>query len=931
MYLHFTVIHSLILIIYKHLDPSDINRLCSYFLDQYTCFKPKIGLLAIVVTMMAGLLAISLPLVVSGISRILDRYQSEVISRILQKKWEYKLSIFSGIAVVIVLCIIGAFIEKSAEIIGIWKILYCINLILFITFLVTFLLLFFSAIKYSNNSKYILQEFADSNREILHFLKKEGNLSKKKLDKLQKRLLDNLEGIGDVLSLLSPRIKYNLYVTEQLDELSSITKNFIRLIKQHPERFTLLSFSNDYGKIFLKQDKDSQLKKWGLDHFPENNFIVFSSLINQIARIHQQAFIHSNLKINLETIRFVIRSLKYLSVESDQEAVIKFYLTQLYYREFDCDGEENLEHYKTIAIYFRIVFGNKFRLEYLHLFDYYLFEQFKYIVNENRVQSIIDLSSSATRNHQVIPSDRYNIFSGYREFKNTNRKSLESLSVRLKNIRLYSEIQECCQEFNRLAKLDSNEQEVLRYKNDFEWSAIEYYKYNHLQDIVFALGAYCVYKKNFGLIYQLWEFNQPEDSTANILNPAIVPTLYGELLHFYFGTLLEQRTSAIYWDQNHGKERYYHLYFILALVRAFSTPTGKKVNISTVKVNWNRFNSSQISNINYEMKIILDNFQFLEQYKQHFADLHLSIAVVDYIVINKVKPLLRHLKKQIPLVQNHILLSSNISNNKVEEFKQKFSEQYKVNSQLRKLYIFYGTYQCNLNKMPSKILDFFGFDSEVRKDSFIENWYCEPPNYANNCANLMAKDENLYILEQWENRCIDYSNSSLDSILNNVANLNETIIVTDSLNYQQVMQQLPNFDSKFKRVNDKNFPQLFGTYSRDTTQIPIIYLSISGQQLNKIFVINKSTIGQWSQYCPLEYPEDSLSSIFDITIKPVANNADLQKYYRQKYKDYVATNYPEPKKQQDWLDSLVQVKIYQKFDLELADNFQGYFIEVETY
>ena len=601
MYLHFTVIHSLILVIYKHLDPSDINRLYSYLLYQYNSFEPKYGLLTIIVTMMAGLLAISLPLVVSGISRILDRYQSEVISRILQKKWEYNLSIFSGIAVVIVLCIIGTFIEESEEIIGIWKILYCLNIILFFTFLLTFLLLFSSAIKYSNNSKYILQEFADSNREILHLLEKKGNLSKKELDKLQKRLLDNLEGIGDVLSFLSPRIKYNLYVTEQLDKLSFITKKFINPIKQHPERFTILSFFPEYSDIFLKQDKDYQRKKEDLDDFPENNFVVFSSLINQIARIHQQAFIHSNLKITLETIRFVIRSLKYLSVQSEQKAIIKYYLRELYHREFDCDGQEDLEHYKTIEIYFRIVFENNFRLEYIHLFDYYLFEQFKYIVNENRVESIIALSSSATRNAEVIPSDRYNIFSGYKEFKNTNKRTLENLNIRLINIRLIPEIDECCDEFLKLAKSDSHKQEILKYRKDFYWSAVEYYKYNHLKDLVFSLGAYCVYQRNFSLIYQLWEFNQPEDSNANIGNPAIVPTLYGELLNFYFGASLEQKTSDIYWDQNHGKERYYHLYFILALVRAFSSSTANKVDITTVKPNWNRFNSSQISDIDLEL------------------------------------------------------------------------------------------------------------------------------------------------------------------------------------------------------------------------------------------------------------------------------------------------------------------------------------------
>ena len=242
MYLHLTVIHSLILVIYKHLDPSDINRLCSYLLDQYTRFEPKIGLLTIVVTMMAGLLAISLPLVVSGISRILDRYQSEVISQILQRKWEYKFSILLGIAVVVLLCIISIFVEESAEIIGIWKILYCLNIIFFIAFVGTFFLLFFTALIYSNDCKHILKEFADSNREILSFLEMEGNLSKKKLDKLQKRLLDNLEGIGDVLSFLSPRIKYNLYVTEQLDELSFITK-----------KFRLFRFG--YAKLTIKMER----------------------------------------------------------------------------------------------------------------------------------------------------------------------------------------------------------------------------------------------------------------------------------------------------------------------------------------------------------------------------------------------------------------------------------------------------------------------------------------------------------------------------------------------------------------------------------------------------------------------------------------------------------------------------------------------------
>ena len=107
----------------------------------------------------------------------------------------------------------------------------------------------------------------------------------------------------------------------------------------------------------------------------------------------------------------------------------------------------------------------------------------------------------------------------------------------------------------------------------------------------------------------------------------------------------------------------------------------------------------------------------------------------------------------------------------------------------------------------------------------------------------MTKNEDLYILEQWEKQCINCSNNSLDLILNNLANLNKIVIITDSPNSQQVMQQLPKFYSKFNRINDESFPQLFGTYSRDTTQIPIIYLSIPGQELNKIFVINKSTIG----------------------------------------------------------------------------------------
>lgn len=922
-------IHSLILVIYKHLDPNNVDWLTSNLLYQYDIFKPKIIVVTVIVTMMAGLLAISLPLTISGIERILDRYRSEVISQILKNKIEYKLSIGLGISVVFFLLIISVGVEESKDIIGIWKILYCIDILFFLGFIYTFFELLFTAAKYSNDSKFILEEFAQSNKNIIKILNKEKDLTEKELDKLQKQLRDNLEGIGDVLCFLSPRIKYNLYVIEQLDKLSKITKDFIELIQKHPERFAQISYSEQYRKISRQQDQDSQLLTWALEHAPEKQFVVFSILISNIASTYQEAYAQRNLIIMQEAIRFVIDFLKNLSTYPRQKAVIEYYLNELYYREFDCEGEEELEHYKTVYIYFEVVYKNDFNLKYLPLFDRYLFEQFKYIVEQNRVQSILNLSSTATSSYNIIPIDRYKLFKGYNKFNNTPKKLLDNLDIKLRKIHLKSEIDECCNDFDQLAELDNNKIKILDFQEDFYWTALAYYKYNHLRDLVFALGAYCVYQRKFNLIYELWEFNQPEDSTANNLNPAIVPTHCGEIVNHYFGVSLEQRTSAIYWDENHGKKRYYRLYLILCLVRSFSTPAGK-VDISTVSLQWTRFSSSQISDIEFEIDNILENLQFLPRYKKHFQELKLSFPIVDYLVNNKVKPLLIHLKKQIPLAQNCLLLSSEISNTKIQEFELDFSQQYKNESQFKKIYIYYDYYQYKLNNKPDKNIDYFGLTREVKKDLFIENWHIEPFYDANWFAQLMAHKEDLYVFEQWKAKSINCSNNSLDIILSRVNNLEEMIIINVNLYSILIKKQLPDYYQNLTRINNKNFRQLFSTYSKNGIEIPIINFTIPGLPSDTIFIINKSFIGQWTQYCPLEYTKENPKNIFDIKIQGIANNINLRRYYHQLGKDILDKYYQEAQKKQDYLNSLVRIDIYQKFHLKIADNFEGYYIEIES-
>jgi hypothetical protein len=94
------------------------------------------------------------------------------------------------------------------------------------------------------------------------------------------------------------------------------------------------------------------------------------------------------------------------------------------------------------------------------------------------------------------------------------------------------------------------------------------FKLNHIVDILFDLGAFCIFKKRYDYLHEFWEFRQTQDSDYAVARVDFTPPReIVELINFYFRVSWEDRLNSFYWEDRHGSQRYYDQYFLLLITR----------------------------------------------------------------------------------------------------------------------------------------------------------------------------------------------------------------------------------------------------------------------------------------------------------------------------------------------------------------------------
>ncbi len=321
----------------------------------------------------AAIIAFLVPLSIEIISKISERYNSDVITRSFNKYWK----ILSPFLLINIVVAIGLrfFMKDNTDSLS-WKIFAWIIFIIFICIAFAIWRVINRIRNFMSDTKYVINPLY----EAVKF-----SIEKKFTKYGQELLIQNLEGIGDIL-LYETKKQKNKLVLDGLQKIGDSVKNIFEIQKSDPDKFEQLIVSQDFFELY-KKNKDEA--KFAFAFVPEKYLVSFSTAINQIVRIYEAAISSQNEEISRNSVYHINWILAVLSSRENNELFVEQILKKLAQITRTALKFNDVSVYAAaIQWYTDIVFkslGNEdFQIAYIELFDKYFFLTVQYIVSENQ-------------------------------------------------------------------------------------------------------------------------------------------------------------------------------------------------------------------------------------------------------------------------------------------------------------------------------------------------------------------------------------------------------------------------------------------------------------------------------------------------------------------------------------------------------------------
>jgi len=778
------------------------------------------------------------------------------------------------------------------------------------------------------------------------------NLSNKK----QQKFIETVEGIGDILVLDTKMLK-NKNVIEGLQRIARITKDFIATQKKDPEKFDRLFLIEDASKISNERNEINKnietIQEKILNR--EKYLTPFSTLLNQILRIHKAAIEVKNTEISTEVAKNLNELLEDFSSTPDNQLFINQILDSLFdITKFAVEYQDEKSIYlSSVNWYIRIVFNrysekeNKFNLSYLDLLDNYFFRSITYIIDKNQlsvfkgmvgflVDGILTPSYSENKIHSYI-SFIITLF-GKEKFKELK---IEKIIIEIEDkiqyeltkkekhrdlLKKIDEIRELIQPSIEKDKID----DFRKKETELIYSANAYYKYNNLLKITFALGAYCLFKSKYEFIKCLWEFKQPSDADASWIGNDIVPSEIDQIIKLYFEEYPLHRKFDFFED-HHGSEVYYKEYFLLLLTRVI-----KNKNISTdekykqiAKEIFIRLNIHQISDLEKSIDDLINYLDNIKRKKNVLSILGFDIRNIPELFNDKLVSFLKELQKKSHQKIEEIYRKQDVSLSKVDEFKIDVLKSFNESIVLREIFKSYKLYE-DKTKEINKNISRIGINTISDKAPFFDEWYVNYFDWGSGFGRDLAFIEDYFIVKKMISNCKEVEERDIDKSLSEFGDSADIIILCINIDLYDFFGASHNFI--FKDHNDCQDLDINGfegwyKYREENIAVFNIYSKNIG---GRILILNMSKIGKLIQYSPLDEEEREYlkKGIFYFNVQDLTTNIELMNKFIENPTDWLQ-KIGDEEEQKKYLQKKVLINIFEKFEYTKDIGFQGYSLRVE--
>jgi len=900
----------------------------------------------------AVIVAIAIPLSFNIVSVISEKYKSEVISKRYTQEWSVKLLpifLIFNIAIAITL----RFFDKQGSSLIIWKIFNLVAFILFIIITLILLNKFIPRLRcYMEGPKFILSELSDEAENLLR---------NKNLVFQQQKIVYALEGIGDILVFNTKRRTKNENIINGLERIREIIKKFISIQKKDPDKFKQRFLAQDYSNLFNNgNDKEAKLNKI-LKQISdrEKNLIPFSTAMNQILRIHETAIEVKNNEISIQA----AYNLNWLLDDFSRTPNNELFVNQILEKLFDITKiaikyQDNSMYVSSINWYIRIVFNtniqkeDSFNLSYLKLFDKYFFSSVKYMSDENQISLFKGLVFSLVDGIHA-PSYRggriwayFNILisiAGVERSNELNKKyRIEKIVTELEDSLCKLDTKEKYEnwltKFNKLKEIfdpyfnqDQRKQYRKKEEEIVDFAATQF-KYNNLLEIVFAIGAYCLFKQKYDFIKYLWEYKQPTDADASWIGNDIIPNNIDQIVILYFGKYLLERKFD-FWEDHHGSEIYYKEYFLLLLARVLQNEkiNGEGKYGQLEEYHLPKLDIHRISDLKYSIDDLIENANKIREKKDVLSVLGLDVENIKELFDDKLIPFLKMFKEKAQKKIEEIHREQDISLKKIDEFKEDVLKGFNESLILRDIFKYYKLYEDITKGEVKENLKRVGIGNIISdKAQFFDEWYAHYYDWGTGFGRDLAHWENSFIFEKIINNCKEMNERNINKCLDELKDISNIIIFSLNLDLYDFFSDSNNFVFKWhKNSSPLNVKEFEGKYRYKDKDIPVF--SIHQNKFNrKILILNKIKLGKLIQYSPLNEGEDEYlkKDIFYINVQSFSENKELMDNLIKNPPDWLQ-KVGDEQKQKEHLEKKVLINIFERFKYVKDNDFQGYSLNLE--
>jgi hypothetical protein len=780
-------------------------------------------------------------------------------------------------------------------------------------------------------------------------MKQKNYLKNKDLILKQERFIQSLEGIGDILVFETKRRNKNKIVIASLKRIKNIIKDFLAIQKYDPDKFERLLLAQEFFDLYEKDEKEA---KFRLAFDPYEYLISFSTAINQILRIHEAAIETKNVEIS----RSSIHNLKLILAEVAQTPKNDLFVEQLLKylagaTRLAIENQDRSMYAASIHWYIDIVFnklGQKdgdFDLSYLELFDKYFFSSVKYIISENQT-SLFNALVSALVDGVHIP----NYYSGevwnyglvlHKDLQKYNQldtkygieKRIKELADSQNDLYTKEKLESWLKKFDELKAIiepnlnEKQRKEAKEIEEKIRNFAISQFKYQNLLEIIFAIGAYCLFKQRYDYIKYLWEYKQPPDSDAIWIGQDITLRTLDEVIQFYFRKGLFERKFD-FWEGHHESEIYYKQYFLLLLARILqgipADTEGRYSQIENFKLP--DLHIYRLSDIEYSIDDFVKLAADLKQNANMLAKIGFDTTKLDEIFDAKLAPFLKKIKEEAIKQISAKHKSGNISQKKVEEFKKEVLKSFYDGANLREIFIkYFNAYE---DKTKEKILDKkerFGINIVDDKASFFDEWHVHYVGWGKNYGHDLASGENSHLLEEIAKDCQEISKEDFEATLSKFKNPKDIVIFATNILLWQFFQNFKEFKPKWYRDVELLEVKGFGGWYDFNGQLIPVFETHHRNIEKQVLILNKNKIGKLIQLSPLNEGEDEslIKEIFYMNIQAFSENNDLMEQFIKKPPEWLK-KIGDEQKQREHLQECVLIHIFERFEYNKPKDFEGY-------